>query len=254
LKAFAVIGYHHTGKTTVVTELVKSLSAKGYKVATIKDIHNETYRADREGTNTWKHIQAGATMTFARGLYDSSLIFSKPLSLNEMTGILACDYLIIEGMKAAPVPKILCAENTDQLEELFDDTVIAISGKLADGKFSWQQSPVFNITTDIDKLTRLIMDKVFELLPDSDAACCGECGLSCYEMAKAILKGERRRSDCLTDNPQQVKVTIANKTLTLVPFVQKLLRDIITGFITNLKGADPQADIRIEIINHDRKD
>lgn len=251
MKAFAVIGYHHSGKTTVVTSLVKALTQKGYRVATIKDIHNEDYRVDTEGKNTWQHIQAGAVMTFSRGLHDSALIFPKPLSLREMTALMQCDYLIIEGMKDAPVPKILCAESTEQLEELFDDTVFAISGKLANGKTEWQEPPLLDVFTELDKLVALVQDKVFELLPDSDPACCSACGLTCYEMAKAILKGERRRTDCKTDSAPQVSLTIDGKPVVIVPFVQNLLKDVLLGFVSNLKDINPQGNITIEINQHD---
>jgi molybdopterin-guanine dinucleotide biosynthesis protein B len=247
MKAFAVIGYHHTGKTTVVTALIKALKARGFKVATIKDIHNENYHADTEGKNSWKHIQAGADLTFTRGLHDSALIFPQPLSLNEMTALLECDYLIIEGMKDAPVPKILCAENLEQLEELYDDTVFAISGKLTGHYPDWQEPPLLDINSQLDQLTALVTDKVFELLPNSDSACCSQCGMTCYEMAAAILKGERQHSDCQTDNPHQLSLTIDGKPVVIVPFVQNILRDVILGFITNLKDANPKGNIRIEI-------
>jgi molybdopterin-guanine dinucleotide biosynthesis protein B len=251
MKAFAVIGYHHTGKTTVVTELIKSLSAKGFKVATIKDIHSESYFADKEGSNTWKHMQAGAEMVFAKGLSDSNLIFPSSLSLQEIIPLIKCDYLIIEGMKAAPVPKILCAESTLQLEELFDDTVIAISGKISSQVSNWHEPPVFDIYRDCDQLTNLVLEKVFELLPLSDPECCSVCGLSCYEMAAAILRGERLRSECKTDHSADIKITIDGKPLTIVPFVQNLLRDMIKSFVHNLKDADPDGNISIEVKQHD---
>ncbi len=41
-----------------------------------------------------------------------------------MVSCLQADYLIIEGLQNAPVPKIVCAENTVQLDELIDDTCI----------------------------------------------------------------------------------------------------------------------------------
>lgn len=251
MRAFAVIGYHHTGKTTVVTELIKSLTSKGYKVATIKDIHSEAYHADKEGSNTWKHAQAGATMVFAKGLYDSTLIFPDSLSLKQILPLMQCDYLIIEGMKDAPVPKILCAESIDQLEELYDDTVIAVSGKIAEDVKDWQEPPVFNVYTEIDKLTMLVLDKVFEILPVSDPLCCSGCGLTCYDMTAAILKGERLRSDCKTDYPSDIRVTIDDKDVTIVPFVQNLLKDILTGFLQNLKDVDAKGNIKIEIKQHD---
>ena len=247
MKALGVIGYHHTGKTTLVTALVGSLTRKGYKVATIKDIHNENYHADAEGTNTWKHLKSGAVMTYARGLKDSALLFPKPLQLKEIVPLITCDYLIIEGWKDAPVPKLLCAQNTDELEELYDDTVIAISGKLADSDLNWQEPPILNAERDLDKLTDLVTAKVFDLLPDSDPDCCSECGLTCYEMAEAILKGERSRSDCKTDSRRLINVCIDGKPLVLVPFVQKLLHDNLMAFLGNLKGVNHDSRITIEL-------
>jgi|GEM_PF-7107489 len=36
MKAIGVIGYHHTGKTTLVCALIKELTARGYKVVSIQ--------------------------------------------------------------------------------------------------------------------------------------------------------------------------------------------------------------------------
>lgn len=250
MKAFAVIGYHHTGKTTLVNGLIKSLVSRGYKVATIKDIHHEQYKADIAGKNSWQHIQSGSQLTFARGLYDTALIFPKPLTLREMVSFLSCDYLIIEGMKDAPVPKILCAESEVQLEELYDDTVIAVSGKIAEQGLNWQEPKLFNTEIDTESLTELIIAKVFEILPDNDSACCSECGMTCYEMAAAILSGEKKRSDCKTDGKTQINLSVDGKNIKLVPFVQNLFRDILLSFIGNLKDVNPQGNITIEITNH----
>ncbi len=251
MKAFSVFGFHHTGKTTLVAKLIKSLSDKGFKVATIKDIHNENYHADTEGSNSWKHIQAGAVMTFARGLKDTALIFPQRLSLKEMASFLTCDYLIIEGMREAPVPKILCAETIEQLQELMDPIVFAVSGKIAAQEILNLQIPVLDAENELEDLTRLVLDKVFDLLPDNDPACCSACGLTCHQMAAAILKGEKQRSDCHSDHPQQVTLTIDGKEIVLVPFVQNLLRDVVSAFIANLKDVDPEGNIRLEITRHD---
>ncbi|HQB97633.1 MAG TPA: molybdopterin-guanine dinucleotide biosynthesis protein MobB, partial [Candidatus Cloacimonadota bacterium] len=110
MKAIAVIGYHHTGKTTTVVNIVRRLSELGYRVATIKDIHSEKFRADTPGKNSALHIEAGSNQTVARGLYDTSLIFPRTLALNEIVPHLSADFLVIESMKDAPVPKIVCAK------------------------------------------------------------------------------------------------------------------------------------------------
>jgi len=160
---------------------------------------------------------------------------------------LDCDYLIIEGMREAPVPKILCAETTSQLEELFDDTVFAVSGKISSSVNNWHEPPVFNALMDIDRLTRLVMDKAFDLLPLADPECCTACGMSCSEMVAAILRGEKQRSDCHTDHPQGIRLTINGKDIPLVPFVQQSLTAVIKGYVSTLKGGDITAPIKIEI-------
>ena len=43
MKVFSVAGFHHTGKTTLVVELIKELRRRGFSVTSIKDIHNENF-------------------------------------------------------------------------------------------------------------------------------------------------------------------------------------------------------------------
>jgi len=94
MKAIGVIGYHHTGKTTLVCALIQELTRLGHKVVSIKDIHNESYRVDTEEKNTWLHTQAGSKAVFAKGLHDSALLFPTTLNLNEMITFLKADYLL----------------------------------------------------------------------------------------------------------------------------------------------------------------
>lgn len=247
MKAFAVIGYHHTGKTTVVTALIKLLRARGFTVSTLKDIHSEAFKADTEGKNTWQHMAAGASQVFAKGQTDSSLIFDKSLELNQILPLLDCDYLIIEGMKSAPVPKILCADSIEQLEELYDDTVIAISGKIATQESGWAEPPIFDINTAAEELCDLVTRQVFDILPVADPDCCHACGLSCYELAAAILRGDKQRSDCVMDAQKSLRLSIDGKEVVLVPFVQNLFKDMIKAFVGNLKHANPAGKITIEL-------
>ena len=56
---FAISGYKHTGKTTLIDKLIPLLKARGYKVAVIKhDGHD--FEGDVPGTDSYKHHQAGA--------------------------------------------------------------------------------------------------------------------------------------------------------------------------------------------------
>ncbi len=247
MKALGVIGYHRTGKTTVATAIIRELTQQGYNVCSIKDIHSETYRSDTKGKNTYLHTQAGSKAVFAKGLYDSALLFPKSLNLAEMVQFLNADYLIIEGLQNAPVPKIICAENTAQLEELVDDTCIGISGVIASQIDSFQGLPVFSLPEDLAVLLRTVQEKCFDLLPLAEPECCSECGKDCYTMAGDIVQGRAKRSDCVLDNNAELKLWVGEREIVIVPFVQKLLRDIVCSFVNNLKDVDPDGKIKLEI-------
>jgi len=247
MKAIGVIGYHHTGKTTLVCALIQELTRLGHKVVSIKDIHNESYRVDTEEKNTWLHTQAGSKAVFAKGLHDSALLFPTTLNLNEMITFLKADYLIIEGLKDAPVPKFVCAENTTQLDELIDGTTIGISGLIADKLDTYKDLPVFCLKNNLKKLIDTAISNSFDILPLSDPECCSACGKSCHQMAIDIVQGISRRSDCVLDTSPDIKLSIGGQDIVIVPFVQKLLRDMILAFVDNLKDIDPKGNIKIEI-------
>jgi len=247
MKALGVIGYHHTGKTTVVTTLIRQLTKKGFRVATIKDIHAENYHADTPGTNTWHHLQAGACQVFAKGLHDSALLLPDAPELKDIVKLLNGDFLIIEGLRSAPVPKILCAETIDQLEELYDDTIIAISGKLASAGLDWSEPPVYDIFTQSELLAQLVINKSFDLLPLNTPKDCSMCGLTCYDMATAILKGEKQRSDCLAEYSKSLQLKVDNAVIPLKPYVRKTLSDVLKAYLSNLNGVDINQDITITI-------
>ncbi|MBW6513391.1 MAG: molybdopterin-guanine dinucleotide biosynthesis protein MobB [Candidatus Syntrophosphaera sp.] len=247
MKALGIIGYHHTGKTTLATQLISALSGQGFKVASIKDIHNENYHADSEGSNSWKHARAGATQVFARGLHDAALILTPAPELTNMLALLQADWLVIEGLKSAAVPKIICADTTEQVDELIDDTVFALSGRISDQMDSYRGLPVFCLQRSAPQLLEAILQKSFAILPQSDPACCSACGRSCWQLAADIVQGRATRDDCVLDGQNSLVLEVGGKQATIVPFVQNLLRDCVLAFVDNLKGIDSRGDISIQI-------
>ncbi|MDZ4182235.1 MAG: molybdopterin-guanine dinucleotide biosynthesis protein B [Candidatus Cloacimonadaceae bacterium] len=247
MKALGIVGYHHTGKTTLATAIIKELSRRGYKVASIKDIHNEAYRADSEGSNSWKHAQAGAGQVFARGVHDSALILTPSPELKEILPLLTADWLIVEGMKQAALPKIVCAESTAQLDELLDDSAIGISGWIASDLRSYKNLPVWCLEKNLDAMMDDIISKTFDILPQSDPECCSACGKTCMGMAADIVMGRSRREDCVLDGQKELRLYINDREIVIVPFVQDLLKDVVCAMTDKLKGIDPGGNIRIEI-------
>lgn len=76
--------------------------------------------------------------------------------------------------------------------------------------------------------------------------CCEACGLSCEEMVTGILAGNRSRDDCKFDREQSLLLKIDGKEIKIVPFVQNTFKDVILGFVKNLKGYK-KGKIEIEI-------
>ena len=61
----AVIGFYgssESGKTTLIVKIIKRLIKNGYRVATIKKT-DKILTIDKKGKDTWKHSQAGASIT-----------------------------------------------------------------------------------------------------------------------------------------------------------------------------------------------
>jgi molybdopterin-guanine dinucleotide biosynthesis protein B len=57
----AVVGGKKSGKTTAIELLTKELTERGYKIAAVKHIPEPNFTIDREGKDTWRYAQAGAT-------------------------------------------------------------------------------------------------------------------------------------------------------------------------------------------------
>lgn len=106
---FAISGYKHTGKTTLITKLIPVLTRRGYQVATIKHDGHE-FEGDVPGTDTYKHFQAGAcgTAVFSKGKF---LIHKKQAGVTQEQLTYAfpeADIILLEGFKDSLYPKYVC--------------------------------------------------------------------------------------------------------------------------------------------------
>jgi len=106
--ALVICGASNSGKTTLVVELVRSLTARGIRVGTVKaDGHGKAERAV-EGKDSTLHARAGAlrTVLLSPGLAST---FETP-SLQHVHAVderfADCDLVLLEGFKDSPLPKI----------------------------------------------------------------------------------------------------------------------------------------------------
>lgn len=154
MKIIGVYGFKKSGKTTVVTSIIKSLTNKGYKVSSAKSIHIDDFSLETEGTDTFKHNAAGAErvgLVYPKGM----AILYYDLKVNEFLDKFESDYLILEGFRELKCPKILCARNEFELKEDFKEEVICISGLISEELSSYKDIPIISYK-DVDKITEII--------------------------------------------------------------------------------------------------
>lgn len=245
--AVQVIGFHESGKTTTVKELIKRLKLAGKSVASIKDIHVEGFQIDPPNSNTYIHKLAGADPVVARGETETDFLYYHKMDFLEIAHKISADWLIVEGFKDFPLPKIVCAKTEAEFDELLDRRTFAISGIIAHSKNEYHGLPVFNAVDPerANQLWELTIAKVFPMLPYVDDKCCQLCGLTCSKMVEAIIQGEKSYADCLI-NQTAIHLKIGDRKIPMVPFVQQILKNNILAVVSELEGWEQ--DRRIEVV------
>ena len=245
--AFQVCGFHNSGKTTIVKELIKRLKISGYSVASIKDIHREGFQIDSPNTNTYVHKLAGADPVVARGETETDFLYYHQMDFLEIAQRISADWLVVEGFKDFPLPKIVCAKTEAEIEELWDRRTFAISGVIANSKKQYKELSIFNVldTDQANQLWELTTAKAFPILAYVDDKCCQLCGLTCSKMVEAIIQGEKSYDDCLIDQTN-VHLKIGDRKISIVPFAQRILKNNILAVVSELDGWEQ--DRRIEIV------
>ncbi len=109
-KVIGITGFKNTGKTTLVERLVRLLTARGYRIATIKHAHH-AFDIDHEGRDSFRHRQAGAqeVAVVSRRMWAivHSLAREPEPTLDEVLAKIGpADLIIVEGYKRDSFPKI----------------------------------------------------------------------------------------------------------------------------------------------------
>jgi molybdopterin-guanine dinucleotide biosynthesis protein B len=246
MKVFSVIGYTKSGKTTTIEKIIKELRQRNYSVGSVKNIHFEDFKIDTEGTNTDRHRKAGSQLVTARGLFETDILFQEKLDIYKIASFYNHDFLVIEGMRDINAPKIVTADNTDDLDERIDKKTILISGKIADEIDEYKGFKAISALKDIKGMVDYIIENTFELLPDFKENCCNACGHNCSAMCEMIISGEKKRSDCIISD-ENISLSIDNNEIAMVPFVKNILKNAVIGVVSELKGYKKNAEITVKL-------
>jgi len=110
MKVIGIAGYSGSGKTTLIEKVIPILVEGGLRVSLVKHAHHE-FDLDQPGKDSWRHRHAGCTEVLVsssrRWAIGHELRGAPEASLDEQLKRLSpCDVVIVEGYKAAAIPKI----------------------------------------------------------------------------------------------------------------------------------------------------
>lgn len=105
----SIVGKSSTGKTTFLEKLLRELTGRGYKIATIKHSHH-SINFDDPNKDSYRHAQAGAAITMVSSTTSLQIIKSLPeeLTIDELARNLGEEYdlILTEGFSRDNAPKI----------------------------------------------------------------------------------------------------------------------------------------------------
>lgn len=206
------IGFHNSGKTTVVSQVVRHLKEFGYRVAVIKSSSESGVVFDTSGTDTAKHKEAGA----------DAVLF------------------------VAPDQMVLQAHASDQslstlAHRYFPDIDIVIG----EGFKHARRVPKIEVTRDPEQQLRNEVHGVIAVVTDQDLS--GDYVFRMNESRELAMFLEKR---FLLDNkrgPNSTSLLVNGRKVPLKGFVQDSLSLTVQGFLQSLKFTEEPREIELRI-------
>jgi molybdopterin-guanine dinucleotide biosynthesis adapter protein len=110
MRIIGLAGWSGSGKTTLLTRLIPNLVARGMTVSTLKHAHHG-FDVDQPGKDSHSHRMAGATEVMVGSSARFALVHelrgtTEPTLFDLLARMSAVDLVVVEGYKAAPIPKL----------------------------------------------------------------------------------------------------------------------------------------------------
>lgn len=124
--AVAFTGPSNSGKTTLIVELSKILQHNGYKVVIVKHDPKDKAMFDKEGKDSYKFSQTGADVAVVSP-NKTTLLKQTTSSIENIVEMFGeFDYLLVEGLKTLPLPRIAIFRGTINEDYLEVTDILAI--------------------------------------------------------------------------------------------------------------------------------
>lgn len=102
-----IVGKSNSGKTTLMEKLIRELSARGFRVGSVKHTHDK-FNFDKQGKDSWRHKNAGAVASLL--VTDTKVALVKedtrPAEEKFFHYLGDMDLILAEGFKTFCLPKI----------------------------------------------------------------------------------------------------------------------------------------------------
>jgi molybdopterin-guanine dinucleotide biosynthesis protein B len=133
VKTFGFAGWSGSGKTTLIEQLIPRFVKRGLRVSLVKHAHH-TFDVDQPGKDSYRHRHAGAAEILVTSSRRWVLMHelrgaAEPTFDEQLRHLSACDLLLVEGFKHAPIPKLEVwrAEPGEPLLHPNDPHIVAVA-------------------------------------------------------------------------------------------------------------------------------
>ena len=160
-RIFGITGWKNSGKTTLTERLVTHFTAQGFRVATVKHAHH-SFDIDRQGTDSFRHRQAGAVETAIvsanRWALMHELRSEQEPQLSEILQRLSpADLVLVEGYKNDAHPKIECRRVGARDQAPLHRTIANIMAIATETPEQQSTPPQFHVD-DVESIGEFILD------------------------------------------------------------------------------------------------
>ena len=131
-KEISFCGHSGSGKTTLICSILDELNSN-YRIGYIKhDAHN--FQMDKPGKDTYKARKSGADTVFISNESEFCFLGNGLISNEIIKRVFECfDFIMVEGHKKTPLPKIITFNEQEDLIKTIDDSnvegILAFCGK-----------------------------------------------------------------------------------------------------------------------------
>jgi molybdopterin-guanine dinucleotide biosynthesis protein B len=102
MRVYGVIGWKNSGKTGLMERLVAEITARGFRVSTVKHVHHDV-DLDQPGKDTFRHRAAGAEEVVLASAHRWAILHEHRGPEPSLTEVLArmapVDLVLVEGYK-----------------------------------------------------------------------------------------------------------------------------------------------------------